>query len=516
MGIDCIGLMSDTVYLDNARIWTGIPGAPRAGAVRAEGGRITGVDGSMEAGDRRLDGGGGTVVPGLVDAHVHLVLGGQSLRQLDLSTARSRADFERLVAGRHAELDPDTWLIAHGWSETRWPGSELPDKTWLAAAGARPVVCYRCDLHASLVNDAVLDRLDLRRDPDGGRVVRDAAGAPTGLLLESAVWELVNPLVPALGARERQDALRTAQAHAHARGLTAVGTMEYLRTVDEVFVPVRDELTLRCRVTLLDRDWPLDTEPGRRFDGDDHLAVIGYKAFLDGTFGSRTARMLEDYADDPGNRGLLLELAADGHLQAWAQRVAAAGLSPSMHAIGDEAVALALAAAALVPAARPRVEHVQHIAEADIARAKGVVASMQPLHKAADGPVVPGRLGPERARRAFAFRALADAGAVLAFGSDWPVVSCDPLLGIRAAVTGLTVEGVPCAVEQNLTVAEALTAYTSGAAFALGLDEAGTIRVGAPADLVLLDRDPFEADWADDPPAVRMTIAGGRVVYDAR
>ncbi|MHC5024221.1 MAG: amidohydrolase, partial [Planctomycetota bacterium] len=244
--------------------------------------------------------------------------------------------------------------------------------------------------------------------------------------------------------------------------------------------------------------------------------VIGYKAFLDGTFGSGTARMLAEYADDPGNRGLFVELAHDGHLLDWARAVAAAGLSPSLHAIGDEAVRLALDVIdAIGLDARPRIEHAQNIDRADLPRFDGVFASMQPLHKADDGRSLARRLGPDRLDGAFAFRRLQDAGARLAFGSDWPVVSCDPIAGIRAAVTGLTMDGEPCLVDQNLSVGEALVAYTRGAAACLGVDDAGMLRSGGLADLVLLDSDPFTADWTLAPPRVLLTIAGGRVVYDA-
>jgi predicted amidohydrolase YtcJ len=232
--------------------------------------------------------------------------------------------------------------------------------------------------------------------------------------------------------------------------------------------------------------------------------------------------MLEDYADDPGNRGMLVELAANGHLNEWAEAVARQQLSPSMHAIGDEAVRLALRAAAAAEradqsadrAGRPRIEHAQHTDPADLPLWNRRIASMQPLHKADDGRYIAQRLGPQRARNAFAFRDLRDAGAILAFGSDWPVVSCDPVLGMRAAITGLTLDEQPFATEQNLTVEEALTAYTAGAAFALNMHYAGVLGVGRLADCVMFDIDPFTADWAHQPPRAVMTVVGVEVVFD--
>jgi predicted amidohydrolase YtcJ len=355
----------------------------------------------------------------------------------------------------------------------------------------------------------------MREEPTGGRVVRDDQGRPTGLLIEAAAWQLVNPLVPSAGVDAKRQALREAQAHAHAMGLTAVGSMEYQRDVEDVFEPLRDELTLRCRITLLDRAWPMSFEYGKQFDNDDAMAVIGYKAFIDGTLGSRSARMLRDYADDPGNRGLLVELAADGKLLDWANDVAAAGLSPSMHAIGDEAARIALDVMdAIGHDSRGRIEHAQQIDVADLPRLRGRIVSMQPLHKADDCRYVRARLGDDRLAGTFAFRKLLDAGAVLAFGSDWPVVSCDPLLGIRTAVTGMTLDDEVFSADQNLTVEESLRAYTREAAFCLGMNDAGILTPGMHGDLVMFDCDPFGANWVNSPPRIVMTVSAGRVVYE--
>jgi len=537
--------MVSPLVITGGNVWTGWTECPVAGSVTVRGDRISALDeptraggagaggprGPGEPGDSVIDVGGGTVIPGLIDAHVHLLLGGRSLRRLDLAGVRDRAGFEAAVGRRHAELPGGEWLIAGGWSQEHWPGHRMPDKSWLAATGDRPVVCYRQDLHAALVNDAVLRLcgVDPRAPgsadelPEGGRIERDAqSGEATGLMLESAAWRLVNPLIPDLGPGERRAAFEAAQSHLLERGLTAVGSMEYRRDVEAVYGPARDRdaLDVRMRITILDRAWPMEFDFGATFAGDEWLDVIGYKAFVDGTLGSRTAFMLDDYDDAPGNRGMLLEIAAEGHLEAWARGVCASGLSPSIHAIGDGAARMALdaveAAVRVTPGAPPpRIEHAQQIDLADVGRFRGVIASMQPLHRAEDGPYAPRRVGETRLAGSFAFRRLLDAGATLAFGSDWPVVSCDPMAGIRAAVTGLTVEGAVFGADQNLSVEEALRAYTSGAARALGMKDAGVIRPGGLADFVVLDRDPLTADWIADPPQVRMTIVGGRVRYDS-
>jgi predicted amidohydrolase YtcJ len=509
-----------SLHLQNARIWTGDPNRPWASSLTIRRGRIASLDDEAGA-DVVIDAGGRTAVPGLVDAHVHLIEGAEGLGELDLSGVRSRREFEAAIASRHEELPPGRWLIARGWSNEKWPGRELPDKSWLAAAGGaggRPVVCHRMDLHAVVVNEPVLALCDTSVDPATGRIEREPlTGEPTGLMVETAAWTLVNPVVPGLGTAERRDALLAAQRHLHGLGVTAVGTMEYARTVQEVFAPIREQLTLRCRLILLDRGWPMDFSFGRAFAGDERMAVIGYKTFADGTLGSRTARMLADYADEPGFRGELLELAADGHLGEWARAVAAAGFTPVMHAIGDEAVRRVLDVIEALEAGgpRPRIEHAQQIDEADFPRFRGVLVSMQPYHKADDCRYVERRVGPERLAGAFAFRRLLDAGAALAFGSDWPVVSADPLLGVRTAVTGLTLDGEVFAADQNLTVAEALRAYTAEAAAAVGLADGGVLKPGGLGDVVLFDRDPFQANWVDAPPKVSMTVVGGRVAYDA-
>ncbi len=509
---------ASAITLVNARIHTMDPARPFAASIACAGGRILAIDPPTRTG-RVIDLRGSTVVPGLIDAHLHLALGGETLLQLDLSAARGRADFERLVAERAATLPRDAWLSARSWNEDAFEERTTPDRTWLRGAGDRPAVAWRMDHHACVLNDAAIallaERHDLSVDPPGGRIERDAAGRPTGLFQEAAAWKLVNPMLPSLSLDDRRAAVRAAHAHLAALGLTCVGSMEYAAVLRDAIEPLRAELPVRMRVTLLDRDWPFapDLMPGfaTRFANDDRLAVIGMKAFIDGTLGSRTARMLEPYDDDRENRGLLVELAERGVLTDWIRQVRRAGLSPSMHAIGDEAARIALDAIdqSDEPGAPPaRVEHAQTLARADIVRFAGRFASMQPLHKAYDARSAATRLGSHRMDRFFPFRSLRHAGARLAFGSDWPIVSPDPILGLAAAITGLDVDGQPCRVEENLGVHDALHAYTRGAAECLGID-AGVLATGKLADMTVLDRDPYACDWVKQRPRVLMTIMGG-------
>lgn len=512
--------MARDVTLVGGRIHTLDAHRPRARSLHCRDGRVVEIDPPSPRGEI-IDLAGRVAVPGLIDAHLHCALGGETLAQLDLSPARSREAFEALIAERHRSLPAGAWLLGRSWNEDAFADGQPPDRTWLAAAGTRPAVVWRMDHHACVVNGAVLamlaERHDLATDPPGGRIVRDAAGTPTGLLQEAAAWKLVQPLIPSPTAEERRQAMRLAQRHLAALGLTAVGSMEYSKVLAEAIEPLRNELDVRMRVTLLDRDWPLDLSYATSFHNDDRLAVIGMKAFIDGTLGSRTARMLEPYADEPTNRGLLVELAERGVLVDWIRHVRAAGLSPSMHAIGDEAARLALDAidASDGPGSPPaRIEHAQTVAHGDIRRFAGRFTSMQPLHKAYDARSALARLGAGRMQRFFPFRALAHAGARIAFGSDWPIVSPDPIAGIAAAVSGLDIDGHPCRVEDNLGVHEALVAYTRTAAECLGLD-AGVLAPGRLADVTVLDTDPYACDWVRRRPQVRMTIVGGRVTFAA-
>ncbi|MCZ6837519.1 MAG: amidohydrolase [Planctomycetota bacterium] len=515
--------MNGSLHLDNALIWTGDPEVPRARCLTIRGGDILTHD-RLDGEARVIDAGGRVVLPGFIDAHTHLLMGGLSLGELDLSGVTSREEFENAIQRRHAELPEDAWLIAGGWSEENWSGREPPDKSWLAGAGDRPVVCRRMDIHASLVNDVVLRRLDTSHDPEGGRIIRDGQGNPTGLMVEAAAWELVNPIIPKLTIERKQEALRAAMRHYHEFGVTTVMSMEDAHDLDDVFLPIRDELTLRVCVTLMDRQWPLDLTYARAFDHTDRLSIIGFKAFTDGTLGSRTAKLFEDYADDPGNRGLLVELTKDGHLDAWARLVVEAGFSPSVHAIGDEAARLVLNAFEGLDRTKPlRVEHAQQLARDDITRFQGLVASMQPLHKADDARYVTRRLGQHRLDGFFAFKGLLDAGAILVFGSDWPVVGVDPLLGIRTAASGITLDGEVFTPQHNITIEESLKAYTSDAARALGLDRTGMLKEGWTGDLIMLDTDVWPADWdprklgqPDAAGKVILTVSSGEVVYDAR
>ena len=501
--------------------------------VRCEGGRIAAIEtAGAFSGDHgpSIDARDGWILPGFVDAHVHLVLAGTVSGQIDLKGCPDRATFEARIEQGLETLRDDEWLISHGWLESDW-GGEIPDASWLAAAGDRPAVCIKHDHHACLVNPAALaialERFGDRTCPAGGEIVRDAQGRPTGLMLESAAWMIVNPVVPTPSVETRRGTTIAASQYLATLGITQVGSMTYAEEVIDVLDAIRDELAVGVAVTMLDRELPIDAPLARleSLDRDDRVRLIGCKAFIDGTLGSRTAAMLADYADRPGERGMLVELAERGELMTWIEFVVKRGWSPSMHAIGDAAARLALDAcdhaerfareAGLEPP-KIRIEHCQTVDPADIPRFKTSDrhASMQPTHLLDDGTTVEHSLGSERFDAFFPFRAIHDAGGTLCFGSDWPIENPDPIEGIRVAVTGRDRHGRVVPGTRTVDVATAIRAYTTNARAALGLPPVA-IEIGDPADLVVLDRDPAALDWTTETPTVRLTAFRGRVTHRA-
>lgn len=522
----------------NARVWTGEQSLTAVTAFVVRDGRFVYVGDDEQARKvagrdaRVLDAGGRRVIPGLIDAHLHLVSGGLFLNQLNLRDVPDRVAFVAAIAERATQTPNGQWITGGRWSTESWPDATQPTRTWIdPVTPAHPVLLSRMDGHGALANSAALRLAGIDRngppDPPGGLIERDATGEPTGILKESAIG-LVRRHVPPATETQRRQALRAAMRHANAHGLTCVHTMaepEDLATL----AAARDagEMTLRVRVYLQAADWTDYLDDAKAFENDDWVRVCGFKHYMDGSLGSRTAFMAEPYSDNPpetrSGRGLLREImSTPGELDRQLNAIAAAGFSPAIHAIGDQANHLVLdhyaelcsslaETDAAIPCAghdshsvsgtrsdsriRPRIEHAQHLLPADIPRFAllGVVASMQPYHKADDARYAEAALGHQRCQSSYAFRSLIDAGAIVAFGSDWPVVSLDPFLGIHAAVTGETLDGRVFVPEQNISVQDALRCYSSNAARAANdQNQLGAIRTGALADFVILERDIVE------------------------
>jgi predicted amidohydrolase YtcJ len=531
-----------------AKIWTGNPQQPEAEALGISGSRIVAVDTTAgilaRAGPRtrRIDVGGKRVVPGFNDAHVHFYMGGDSLAGVDLRGATSARELRDRLAAFAETLPKGEWILHGSWDHEAWTPPRLPTRELIDdATPHHPVWVSRLDGHMALANTLAMKRAGVDHDAAdvaGGEIVRDGHGRPTGVFKDAA-QNLVDRVIP-LPSRERVlKAIRAAQALAARNGVTSVQDMGVLGTHGaETMVEVvrayqgllrAGELTVRVSAHLPLPEWRrLDDAGLRAEDGGEALRVGAVKSFLDGSLGSTTAWFYEPYAHAPTFCGTPSDELLDPERHYRNMRDAdAAGLRIALHAIGDRANGVALDLWRRLAAdngprdRRPRIEHAQHLRPSDVARfaAGGVIASMQPYHCLDDGRWAEKRIGAERARSSYAFRSLIDAGAVLAFGSDWSVAPLNPLLTIYAAVTRRTLDGqhpegwVP---EQKVSVREAVRACTYGGAYASGEEGLkGTLEPGRLADLVVLSDDIFSIDpVAIGDVSVDMTIVDGRVVFE--
>ena len=531
-----------TLAVVNARVWTGDARRPWADAIAAQGDRLVAVGSSAEvrklvdararagASVRMIDARGMMVLPGFIDTHVHFLSGGFGLASVQLRDARAPAEFIARIQAYAASLPPGTWITEGNWDHEQW-GGELPRRDWIdSVTPANPVWINRLDGHMSLANSAALRAAGVTRqtaDVPGGTIVRYPDGEPTGVLKDNAAG-LVSRVVPNPPPEQQDRALDAAMRFVAAQGVTSVHNMG---SWEELAVFERARRTGRLR-TRIYAAVPLSTwerlrdrvAAGGR--GDGWLKVGALKGFVDGSLGSHTAAMLEPFTDAPSDSGLLVNTADD--LYSWVSGADRVGLHVMVHAIGDRANRLQLDIFERVAREngprdrRFRIEHAQHLHPADIPRfgRLGVIASMQPYHAIDDGRWADRVIGAERARGTYAFRSLLDAGAPLAFGSDWFVAPPTPLEGIYAAVTRRTLDDrnpggwVP---EQRITLEEALRAYTRGAAFAEYAEaEKGTLARGMLADFVLVDRDLTRLP----PETIRearvvLTVVGGTPVYES-
>ena len=526
--------------LVNGRIWTGWEEHPEARAIALRGGRIVAV--GADADVRPLAGpatriddlGGRRVVPGFIDSHTHFLEGGRYLRGLDLRDTRSEREMASKL-GRHAtRLPPGRWIQDGSWDHERWDPARLPSKHSIdRVTPDHPVSVSRLDGHMVLVNSLALLLAGISRDtpdPPGGRIDRDASGEPTGILRDSAI-DLVAAVIPAPTPNELDETLVAALSHAASLGVTSIHDNSSFAEL-ETFrrAQARGALTLRVYVRTPLSEWKRHLDEIRRHGrGDEWIHLGGLKGFMDGSLGSHTAYFFEPYNDEPQSVGLLREdLFPVDRMSSQIRDAIAAGLQVTVHAIGDRANSMLLDMFEEVESAvgsqshRLRIEHAQHLRAADIRRfaQQGVIASMQPAHIVDDGSWAEKRIGSERCRTTYAFRSLLDSGARLAFGSDWPVASLDPIWGIYSAVTRRTIDGRNPAgwvAEEKISAEEALSGYTRDAAFAeLEEHRKGILRPGYLADLVVLSRDiltipPEEISQA----RVELTLVGGSTVFSS-
>jgi predicted amidohydrolase YtcJ len=532
----------------NARIWTGVEGQdgddrggvePTALAVVGDEIAALGMDEAVRRwiGPRTevIDAGARRLIPGITDSHTHIVSGGYQLARLNLRGARDREAFVEAIGSDAKAKKAGQWVLGGRWSVESWTDPTPPNKSWIdPVTGNVPVFLSRMDGHSALANSAALrlGGIDASGppDPEGGEIERDPdTGEPTGILKESAMG-LVSRHIPRPTPDEDYEALRRAMTHANAHGVTSMHNMSTRAEVEVIRRALREgTLTVRITSYLSVSDWASYVDRIPTFGLDSDMArLVGFKGFMDGSLGSRTAYLRSAYSDAPATapypRGQLTAMADP--IENFRENVAlvdAHGLQMAVHSIGDEANHLLLGAYEYARQrngrrdARHRIEHAQHLHVEDIPRfaALGVVASMQPFHKADDGRYAEDRLGHARLEGSYAYRQLVDSGALVVFGSDWPVVTLDPFAGMDSAVNARILTGEVWLPSHSLTVLEALRAYTVSPPHAIHQeDRLGTIELGKLADFVILTDDLLTVPGKRiGQIKVDMTVVGGEVVY---
>jgi predicted amidohydrolase YtcJ len=524
-----------TLAVVNARVWTGVPRRPWADAIAVAGERIALVGTSAAVkklttpATRVVDAHGMMVVPGFIDSHVHFISGGFGLSSVQLRDAKTPAEFVRRIKLYASTLAPGTWITEGNWDHEQW-GGELPRRDWIdSVTPNNPVWINRLDGHMSLANGAALRAAGVdasTAEVAGGTIVRGTDGAPTGILKDNA-QSLVDRAVPEPAPAQVDRAVDAAMSYVAGNGVTSVhnmGTFADLTAFERAERDGRMKARIYAVVPLAAWQQLRDTvrERGR---GNAWLHIGGLKGFVDGSLGSHTAAMLQPFTDAPNDTGLFVN--TPEHLYEWTSGADRAGLQVIVHAIGDRAIRTQLDIYERVEREdgprdrRFRIEHLQHIAPADIPRVAslGVIGSMQPYHAIDDGRWAEKVIGHERAKTTYAFRSLLDAKIRLAFGSDWFVAPATPIEGIYAAVTRRTLDDknpggwIP---EQKITVEEALRAYTYGAAYAeFAEKEKGILAPGMLADFVMLDRDLTRiAPESIRDTKIVMTVVGGRPTFE--
>lgn len=546
-GLPADSPVSIDVLLINAKVWTGDAKAPEAAVLGIVRDRVAFVATSDQweklrvgvSARRVVDLKNRRVVPGFYDSHIHLLSGGLRLSQVALKDAADEAEFGRRLQEFDRKLPRDQWMLGGEWDHDRALNGRLPTAELIDRyVKDRPVFLRRYDGHMAVANSRALQLAGINKNtPEvGGGVIyrQPESNEPTGLLRDAAM-SLVEKVIPPPSDEAIVEAVRRALMELRAQGITSVQDMDgsdqaTRRKLFRLYQRLAQSGELTCRVDLR---WPLlnwrelaDLGVSANF-GNDFVRIGGVKGFIDGSLGSSTAKFFRPYLNEPDSTGIFVT--PPPVMRMLVRQADAAGLNVAVHAIGDQGNAEMLSIFNEVSQAngardrRFRIEHAQHLRPEDIRRFAewNVIASMQPYHVIDDGRWAEGRIGPERCASSYAFRALLDAGAVLAFGSDWSVAPLNPLLGIDAAVHRRTLDGkhpngwFP---EQRITVEEALRAYTYGSAYAAFQEHCrGKLAPGYLADCVVLSRDILDPAQRDQlaQTQVLMTIVGGKVVYQA-
>ena len=482
------------------------------------------------------------VMPGFNDAHMHLASAGLQKMNANLTGAKTLDEFRERLLANVEKAAPGEWIVGGGWDETLWPVKVLPTRWDLdEVSGSHPVFLMRIDGHIAVANTRALRLASVTvasRDPEGGKIDRDEAGTPNGILREKA-QDLVQAVIPQPTHEKRRQAIELALADLASHGVTSAQDCSQWDDF-QVYEELEHEGKLTARISeWLPFDDPIE-ELNRKRDShpasDNMLHTGMLKGYMDGSLASKTAALLEPYSDDPKNSGLPQYEAAK--LNAMTKERVLAGYQIGFHAIGDKGVQMALdayaeaekaAKEAKVKAAdggnnndhRLRIEHAQVATLQQILRFKDlkVIASMQPSHLLTDMNWAESRLGPKRAEHSYAWAEFLRHGVTLAFGTDYPVEPVTPFRGIYAALTRTSEDGRKSYYpEQKLNIEQAIAAYTTGAAFAeFAEKQKGKLEPGMLADFVVLDQDITAAL----PPKILQTkvlrtVVGGKTVYESK
>jgi len=498
-----------------------------------------------------IDLNGAFAMPGFNDAHTHLAYGGSQKLNVDLDGTKSLADMQQRVKAHADTARPGSWLKGWGWDHTVWPTKQLPTRADIDAVSANhPAIFFRTDGHIAVANSAALAAANITAatpDPFGAKIDRDASGNPTGILREDAALNLVTSKIPPPSPEDRREALNVAISDALSHGVTSV---QDFSDWDDFLV--LEDMERKDQLHLRFNEWlpfllPLDTLKQYRasHSPDDPLLHIGMlKGFMDGSLGSRTAALNAPYSDEPGNSGI--PRYERSNLNQMTLERAEAGFQIGFHAIGDHANDMALDAFQKAIEARRasmqkimpqleantharitvtedfryRIEHAQVVSPGAFDRYASlhIIASMQPSHLLTDMNWAAARLGPQRARNSYTWKAFLDAGVPVAFGTDYPIEPITPFRGIYSAVTRLNEAGVKTYFPQDkLTIDQALFAYTQGSAFAEFSETfKGKLAQGYVADFIVLDRDLTRVSAPEIlKTRVLQTVVDGRIVYRA-
>lgn len=520
------------LILTNANIWTGNSQQKSAQAMAIAGDTILAI-GTNEAiqqykgeSTEVVDAQGQFVTPGFIDPHVHLFMGGNSLLSVQLRDAKTPEEFTQKIGTYAKTLKTGEWVLEGNWDHTMW-GGELPTKEWIdAITKDNPVVIYRLDGHMVLANSLALKLAGIDKNtPDvpGGEIIRSANGEPTGILKDNAMIPVLSQ-IPTMSPAEKERSFKAAMNYFLANGVTTFHDLDSVECYTTA-KRLKEKGELKMRVYAIHPIYKWNQPIAPKEQSDKWIKTGGVKGFVDGSLGSHTAAFHDDYTDKPNDKGFFIHEKED--LYQWISDADKADLQIMVHAIGDSAIHSLLNIFEKVISEngikdrRMRVEHVQHIAPRDIKRFAelGIIASVQPYHAIDDGRWAEEVIGAERIKTTYAFKALIDGKAKVAFGSDWPVAPASPLAGIYAATTRQTLDGKNpdgWVAEQKVTVEQALLAYTRDAAYAsFDEDIKGTLEVGKLADFVILNGDLLTVE----PSAIRdleilETYVGGEKVYD--